>query len=95
MARKTRKQKVKTSLKLTKKPETVQAVMKQSPAKPSEKKTSSIILSAEDVEEARVTKRGIIKTLILKMCIRDRTYEDLWRVEQATHLLVLRKASFR
>ncbi|MBP9815629.1 hypothetical protein KBD09_00115 [Candidatus Woesebacteria bacterium] len=65
MARKTRKQKVKTSLKLTKKPETVQAVMKQSPAKPSEKKTSSIILSAEDVEEARVTKRGIIKTLFL------------------------------
>ena len=65
MARKTRKQKVKTSLKLTKKPETVQAVMKQSPAKPSEKETSSIILSAEDVEEARVTKRGIIKTLFL------------------------------
>lgn len=65
MARKTRKQKVRASLKVSKKPETVQTVMKQAPEKPSEKKAASMVLSAEDIEEARVTKRGIMKTLIL------------------------------
>lgn len=65
MARKTRKQKVKASLKSPKNPETVQAVMKQSPEKSPEKKAASMVLSAEDIAEARVTKRGIMKTLIL------------------------------
>ncbi len=61
MARKTRKQKVKASLKVVKKSESDQVVTKVS----SEKITPGMTLSAEDREEARITKRGIIKTLIL------------------------------
>lgn len=51
MARKTRKQKMRIS----------QNVLKSS----ENKKTPSVVLSAEDQAEARVTKRGILKTFIL------------------------------
>ncbi len=61
MARKTRKQKLRTSQKVTKGPENIKTQMQTT----TQNKAPSIIVSAEDRAEAQVTKRGILKTLIL------------------------------